>query len=443
MFLFSPIGSILPDDIPKRGLTAWGTPRLRYWKGAAILWVDDGFTRCTIGDDDLTFTRSLDKKGPPVCGFRWQHTAQNIEIFRRWSGEFHIYFRLDPAPVIASDKKLFSLLPVKHARTRAPQKMVAGSTVTLRRSGQRWVERKLLDRPPPRLGTRTILEAAAIQVRDLLHARVRNASPETLLLLSGGVDSSAVAAAAHNCKIQLATATFAVRGWTAAGDGWQEDMPNARRVVAHLKLRHHEILLDPKVLVRNLPLAVFLAETHRGTIIEEAVALIEVAKFAARRGFRRVWFCDSADDLFGSFHFVLRLYRGKELKKYFREQLTRALPDELAIVQNIFSPWQIAVEDPYWTESFFRLGYHLPTRLRVDRERLMKPILRAAFRGELPDEIVLRPKCVTRDATGVRAVMEKAFGKDRERFRETYNTLVRDKGGSFARLAGGLGNLVR
>ncbi|HTL66652.1 MAG TPA: asparagine synthase-related protein [Lacunisphaera sp.] len=439
MFLFCPIASLLPTSISKRGLDAWGTPRLRRWQGGAILWIDDGFTRCVIDGHSLRVVRSPNKTSLPVCGFRWHPAKQTIELFRRWSGEFHIYFRLDSTPVIASDKKLFNFLNGKNSGGLIPQKLVAGSTTKVRLSGQRWTKIVTRDRPPPALGRRPTIKGTATQVRQLLQGWVRQATPDTLLLLSGGIDSSAVAAAAHQCRIQLAAATFAVRGWTASGGRWQEDMANARRVATHLKLRHYEIPLDPRALVRNLPLAIFLSETHRGTIIEEAVALIEVAKFAARRNFRRVWFCDAADDLFGSFHFVLRLYCGRELQGYFRDQLTRALPDELAIVQNNFAPWRITVEDPYWTEPFFRLGYHLPTRLRVDRRRLMKPVLRAAFRGELPDDIVERPKCVTRDATGVRSVMEQAFGKERERFRETYNTLIKDD--SFARLTRALGKL--
>jgi asparagine synthetase B (glutamine-hydrolysing) len=99
---------------------------------------------------------------------------------------------------------------------------------------------------------------------------------------------------------------------------------------------------------------------------------------------------ESADDLFGTFKFVLRLYRGPQLRRYLQRQLERGLPDDLAHLQNIFRPWGISVVDPYWTRAFVQLRYNLPLEFRLDRHRQMKAILRDAFASMLPPEINLR-----------------------------------------------------
>jgi asparagine synthetase B (glutamine-hydrolysing) len=58
------------------------------------------------------------------------------------------------------------------------------------------------------------------------------------------------------------------------------------------------------------PLAVALAETPRGTIIDDCAALLEVARKISRAGYKTVAMGEAADDLFGSFKFALRYYRG-------------------------------------------------------------------------------------------------------------------------------------
>ena len=57
----------------------------------------------------------------------------------------------------------------------------------------------------------------------------------------------------------------------------------------------------------------------------------------------------------------------------------------------------------------------------------MKRVLREAFRADLPADIVFRPKCATRDATGVRNVLEDAFGTSRDRYRQVFHDLFRDE----------------
>jgi hypothetical protein len=93
------------------------------------------------------------------------------------------------------------------------------------------------------------------------------------------------------------------------------------------------------------------------------------------------------------------------------------LPDELSILQNLFRLWGIAVVDPFWTHELAQIGYNLPLRFRLDPGRLMKTILRDAFAERLPATIVRRPKCVTRDASLIRDVLEREFGRSRERYR--------------------------
>jgi asparagine synthase (glutamine-hydrolysing) len=194
-------------------------------------------------------------------------------------------------------------------------------------------------------------------------------------------------------------------------------------VAKHLGIRLTEVVISQRRILGNISLGIFLCETPRGTIVDESVALIEIARRLHKEGIKRVWMGEPADDLFGAFRFILSYYRGRKLQQHLRKQIVCDSPNEMAIVQNIFAPWGIAVFHGYWTRELLRIGHNLPLQFRVDRARLMKTILREAFRDDLPEEIVYRPKGVPRDVTGIRQILERTFGNSRERYRPIYKTL--------------------
>ena len=117
------------------------------------------------------------------------------------------------------------------------------------------------------------------------------------------------------------------------------------------------------------------------------------------------------------------LYRGLRLRQYYQHELDVSLPNELAILQKVFEPWGIALVQPFWTQALKVIGYNLPVAFRVDPRRLMKRVIRDAFANILPVEIVNRPKCITRDSTQVRDVLEAEFGCSRERYRPVFKKI--------------------
>jgi asparagine synthase (glutamine-hydrolysing) len=260
-------------------------------------------------------------------------------------------------------------------------------------------------------------------VRREIYSSVRKLPDPFALLLSGGLDSSVIAAVGRDLGKTVIPYVFSLRHPIVPQTPRESDLLCARIVADHLGLRCREILLDAADLVRNVPLAVLLAETPRGTIVDPCSGLIEVAKRISRDGFSSVAIGEAADDLFGSFTFALRHTRGHGLRSYYRRELDVGLPDEMAVLQRIFEPWGISLLDPFWTRRFKSIGYNVPLSFRLDSRRLMKKILRDAFVGMLPDEILLRPKVITRDGTQIRYALEKRFGVSRERYRPTFRRI--------------------
>jgi asparagine synthase (glutamine-hydrolysing) len=242
-------------------------------------------------------------------------------------------------------------------------------------------------------------------------------------LLSGGLDSSIIAAVARDLQTPLPAFTFSLSGSVRDQLPHESDLRYARRVAKALDLPLTEILITPDQLARNVPIAILHGESWRGTIIDPAAALVEVAARISRIGLSSVVTGEAADGLFGSFTFVLRYKKGRDLQSYYRKLLDAGLPEELAVVQRVFGARGISVINPFWTSELKSIGYNIPIAFRIDRQRAMKRILRDAFKDLLPEEIIERPKVVTRNGTQVRFALEDRFGVSPQRYRHIFRTI--------------------
>ncbi len=423
MFLFINDSRLLKKSAAASMLGAWGSPKFFDMGGARLLMLEDGFT--IFSEHEGVWEVGHHRPGidsQPICGFRWRAASYSGEMYRRWSGEFALYYNFDGFLCVASHLKLIKLLD--HRFRKKEKLLEAGCEVNVKRNVTGWSES---GRNVSKFFTKFQydFDTTVRKVRTLVHDSVDALPDNSALLLSGGIDSSAMAAAAINVGKKFQAFTFSTSYENEPKNTLENDRLCAIKVAQHLGIPLQKISIEPKHLIRNLPLAVFLSETPRGTIIDESTALIELARHIRNAGYRHVWIGEAADDLFGGFKFTLRYYQGQQLRKYYRQQLKRDLPNELAMVQNNFSPWGISVVDPFWTPELMSIGYNLPLRYRIDPRRLMKLVLREAFSGDLPEQIVTRPKCVTRDATGVRVILEDDFGTSRDRYRSIFNELFK------------------
>ncbi len=424
MFLY--ISNVRAASFAGQSVAAFLPRRMRTLRrgSASLLWLEDQFTRIHGESGRVSIRVARPRIDPePIVRFDWDAFSGDVHLERRWSGEFAAYVVEKPACIIASHLRLIAWLC-----GRIPPGTIAlhpGCSFHLKPNGKvhllpagtrrDWNNCSRLDR-----------DSTVAMVRRLVCQSVAEASGSAALLLSGGVDSSVIAAAAKITGKRLHAYVFGLTRPVHAQSDTENDLLNARKVAEHFRLPFEEILLSADRLVENVPNAIALSETPRGTIVDDCVALIEVARVLSRAGFSTVWTGEGADDLFGGFKFPLRYYRGAKLKRYYRHELNVSLPNELCILQKVFEPWGISVVHPFWTSKLKALGEGLPLAYRVDPKRQMKRVLRDAFSDILPREICERPKGVTRDTTQIRLVLESRFGTSRERYRPVFNHIFRD-----------------
>jgi hypothetical protein len=400
---------------PQRG---WDLRSIRSPQGL-LAWDSNTFTKQTHSNGILRLEIGDHAGGEePVCIFEWNLNDETIRFSRRWSGEFAIKYAVRPCAIVTSNLTFAAeILRRRVALTqlqpdRRADKQLRGDS-----------DFRITAGPAPKRIVPASYAETLKCVRERVTESVKSAAADSRdLLLSGGVDSSVIAAVAKEQGIRLRAFTFAVRS-RVRQDPDDIDLKRAIQVAAFLDIPHTVIGIRPSTLRRNVPRAVQLAETCRGTIVDELAAHVEVARFLSSNGVRRVLTGEGADDLFGAFPSALRFFAATELKAHLRKELIEGLPDELALVQAIYSPGRIRLVHPFWTPELRAIGYHLPLRYRIDRSRLMKRVLRDAFRDLLPEDICLRPKGVPRECTPIRRTLEEAFGNSRERYRDLFRNL--------------------
>jgi asparagine synthase (glutamine-hydrolysing) len=420
MFLFTSNTDSI--HLPRLGSSGRAQKLLRVHRhdSAVVVWRNSPFASFQQSRDRLViaFQRASDEE--PICIFEWGFHDEKLTLTRRWSGEFSIFSLENPALLIFSHLKLASLLCDQvPSRTKSIPPGWVWTYKLDQRPYSPTRSRAITFKEPYR---KTYSQTVRIARKKIIES-VKRLPDSAALLLSGGLDSSIIAAVAQDLGRPLPAFVFAARQPVKRQSDEENDLVCARRVAAHLKLPLTEILIDRKRVIQNVPLAIKLAETPRGTIVDPCTALIEVAKKLSRAGFSSVVMGESADDLFGSFTFALRYKRGQGLPKYYREQLDVVSPDEKVIIQKAFEPWGISVIDPFWTWELKAIGYNIPLSFRLDPKRLMKRVLRDAFQDLLPPEIIRRPKVITRNGSQVRYVLESHFGESRDRYRPLFNKI--------------------
>jgi asparagine synthetase B (glutamine-hydrolysing) len=397
----------------------YGTSNMIRQDSAALIWIRTPFINVSESNGTVFVRLGCPIDQEPACVVAWNVWAGQLMLSRRWSGEFAILFSRTPATVVTSHLRLVSAV----RPSVAPRLKVVRAGGFLRLSLRKQHIGRWRGFGSFRAAYRMSYTQTLRRVRELIYASVQQLPPSSGLLLSGGLDSSIIAAVARDLGRTLPAFTFSVSRNIRERSDCENDLEYARRVANYLHLPLTEILITPSHLIKNVPLAIFLAETWRGTMIDPSTALIEVAKRMSETGFSSVIMGEAADAIFGSFTFILRYKKGRELQNYYRRQLDMGFPEEIAVVQRIFAAWELSLVRPYWTSHLKKIGYNIPIPYRIDPQRMMKRILRDAFKDLLPEEIIYRPKVIARNGSQVRYALEDRFGSSSDRYKPIFNRI--------------------
>jgi asparagine synthase (glutamine-hydrolysing) len=228
-----------------------------------------------------------------------------------------------------------------------------------------------------------------------LQGKLKNAVQKRLLterpiaaLLSGGIDSSLIAALVASKTSHLKTFSIGFEG--------SEDLRCARIVANHIGSDHTEIVSTPDKFFASIPEVIRAIESYDITTVRASVGNYLVSKAIREKTDCKVVFNgDGSDEIFGSY---LYFYRAPT-DEAFEAETTRLLKDicyfDVLRSDRSISCHGLEPRTPFLDKEFVATAKALPTNLRRPGDKhCEKWVLRRAFDGTglLPDEILWRRK---------------------------------------------------
>jgi len=231
-------------------------------------------------------------------------------------------------------------------------------------------------------------------VRDALEAAVDKRLMADVPLgafLSGGLDSSAIAALAIRRAGRLRT--FAV------GTEGSPDLVAARRVAEHIGSDHHEHVIDPDEVRRELPGIVAALESFDADLVRSVVPTWFTARLAAEH-VKVILTGEGADELFAGYAYHAD-YDGRP--DALARELTRSLGTmhdvNLQRVDRMTMVHGLEGRVPFLDVDLIDVAQRVDPRLKR-KDGVEKWILRSAVEDLLPPEIVWREKAQFDEGSG-------------------------------------------
>jgi asparagine synthase (glutamine-hydrolysing) len=208
-------------------------------------------------------------------------------------------------------------------------------------------------------------------------------------ILSGGIDS--VITTYILSKINPDIQAFVVS--MGDGDTKNDDIKYARIAAKEFGVKLHEIILTEQDVEDAINETLYVIEQSRWQNVGSAIAQIALSKKINELGFKVVFSGDLSDEIWGSYGHIQAFHWRPEDYDKARRKLVEDVHKTNFLTTNQSIMWggTVEVRTPYSWRPFVEYTLNIPPLYQKESGH-MKPLLRAAFKGEISDELLYRPK---------------------------------------------------
>jgi len=244
------------------------------------------------------------------------------------------------------------------------------------------------------------IKKTCAELRRLLEESVKRNLAEGILL-SGGLDTSIIATLASRYrKLKAFTVAFE--------EARSPDVEYAKQIAGKLKLEHiiHNLSMDE--IYAELPTVIRVMNSFDPMEIRNSVVILVGLEEAKEAGVNTILTGDGADELFAGYSFFFN-YSKKELER----ELQKMWKNMRFSSRDIAFHLNMEAKLPYLDEDFQSFAKQIDPELKVHKENngvIGKWILRKAFEGVLPQNIVWRVKTPIEQGSGT-AYLPQLFGE--------------------------------
>jgi len=205
--------------------------------------------------------------------------------------------------------------------------------------------------------------------------------------LSGGLDSSVIAAIARRHMDRLHTFSVGFEG--------SRDLAAARRVSRHLDTIHHEYVIAEAEVMKLLPKIIYHLESYDQDLVRSAIPTYFTARLAAQH-VKVILTGEGADELFAGYRYHRDIAGEADLQQELRRSIAALHNINLQRVDRLTMAHSLEARVPFLDVAMIALGQRVPPELKLrrlpDGRLVEKWILREACEDLLPPEIVWRDK---------------------------------------------------
>ncbi len=230
------------------------------------------------------------------------------------------------------------------------------------------------------------------------------------LLISGGLDSSLVAAIARRfAERRIETDGVAEAWWPrqhsfAIGLEGSPDLAAARKVANALGTVHHALEFTIQEGLDALRDVIYHLETFDVTTIRASTPMYLMARRIRAMGIKMVLSGEGADEIFGGY---LYFHKAPDARAFHDEtvrKLDKLYKYDCLRANKSMAAWGIEARVPFLDREFLDVAMSLDPAAKMVKttggHTIEKHLLRTAFEGLLPDEILWRQKEQFSDGVG-------------------------------------------
>jgi len=231
------------------------------------------------------------------------------------------------------------------------------------------------------------------------------------VLVSGGVDSSIVAAVAAKFSARRVDEDDRVGAWWpqlhsfAIGLEGAPDLISARKVADHIGSVHHEIHFTVQEGLDALSDVIYHLESFDITSIRASTPMFLLMRKIRAMGIKMILSGEGADEIFGGYLYFHKAPNGCELHEETVRKMQKLYLYDCARANKMSAAWGVEARVPFLDREFLDVAMMLNPEVKLPRNAehtraIEKWPLRKAFDGYLPHEILWRQKEQFSDGVG-------------------------------------------
>lgn len=240
------------------------------------------------------------------------------------------------------------------------------------------------------------------------------------VLLSGGLDSSLISAIAQlNAAKRIEDDQQSPAWWPqlhsfAVGLKGSPDLIAAKKVADKIGTIHHEIHFTVQQGLDALADVVYHLETYDVTTIRASTPMFLMARKIKSMGIKMVLSGEGADEIFGGYLYFHKAPNDKEFHAETVRKLERLHQFDCLRANKAMAAWGVETRVPFLDRVFLDTAMSIAPKAKMcGNDKIEKHLLREAFEGYLPTDVLWRQKEQFSDGVGYSWIDSiKAFAED-------------------------------